>query len=221
MEQEKKYRITELTWEYHKNAERQAFVSQLLSGTIDEKLYATYLYNQLKCYSKLEQYALESSLFLDTRNLPRAEHIFYDYRALWGDIGNPPVETESTKAYVEHLDTIRGENEKLYAHIYVRHLGDLSGGQMIKRKTPGPNRYYIFRHNEAKEYKRVAMNARREQEALNQYNRNPRRVFDLSRKGEDWRHSVSRTYIEPDDQDIITQPDASTQAEASAPSSIV
>ena len=155
MEQEKKYRITELTWEYHKNAERQAFVSQLLSGTIDEKLYATYLYNQLKCYSKLEQYALESSLFLDTRNLPRAEHIFYDYRALWGEIGNPPVETESTKAYVEHLDTIRGENEKLYAHIYVRHLGDLSGGQMIKRKTPGPNRYYIFRHNEAKEYKRI------------------------------------------------------------------
>ncbi len=152
---EKKYRITELTWEYHKNAERQAFVSQLLSGTIDEKLYATYLYNQLKCYSKLEQYALESSLFLDTRNLPRAEHIFYDYRALWGDIGNPPVETESTKAYVKHLDTIRGENEKLYAHIYVRHLGDLSGGQMIKKKTPGPNRYYIFKHNEAKEYKRI------------------------------------------------------------------
>ena len=152
---EKKYRITELTWEYHKNAERQAFVSQLLSGTIDEKLYATYLYNQLKCYSKLEQYALESSLFLDTRNLPRAEHIFYDYRALWGDIGTPPVETESTKAYVKHLDTIRGENEKLYAHIYVRHLGDLSGGQMIKKKTPGPNRYYIFKHNEAKEYKRI------------------------------------------------------------------
>ena len=67
---------------------------------------------------------------------------------MWTDIGNPPVETESTKAYVEHLDTIRGENEKLYAHIYVRHLGDLSGGQMIKKKTPAPNRYYIFKHNE-------------------------------------------------------------------------
>ena len=150
MEQEKKYRIKELTWEYHKNAERQDFVRLLLSGTIDEKLYATYLYNQLKCYSKLEQYCLESSLFLDTLNLPRAEHIFYDYRALWGDIGSPPIETESTKAYVEHLDTIRGENEKLYAHVYVRHLGDLSGGQMIKRKTPGPNRYYIFKHGEGK-----------------------------------------------------------------------
>ena len=54
----------------------------------------------------------------------------------------------------------------------------------------------------AREYKRAAMNARREQEALNQYNKNPRRVFDLSRKGENWRHSVSRTYIEPEEQDL-------------------
>ena len=155
MEQEKKYRIKDLTWEYHKNAERQDFVRLLLSGNIDEKLYATYLYNQLICYGKLEEYCLESSLFHDTLNLPRAPHIFYDYRALWTDIGNPPVQTESTKAYVEHLETIRGENEKLYAHVYVRHLGDLSGGQMIMRKTPGPNRYYIFKHGEIKEYKRI------------------------------------------------------------------
>ena len=155
MEQEKKYRIKDLTWEYHKNAERQDFVRLLLSGNIDEKLYATYLYNQLICYGKLEEYCLESSLFHDTLNLPRAPHIFYDYRALWTDIGNPPVQTESTKAYVKHLETIRGENEKLYAHVYVRHLGDLSGGQMIMRKTPGPNRYYIFKHGEIKEYKRI------------------------------------------------------------------
>ncbi len=148
MEQEKKYRITELTWEYHKNAERQQFVKILLSGN-------TYLYNQLLCYGKLEEYCLESSLFHDTKNLPRAPHIFYDYKALWGDTDNPPVQTESTTEYLKHLETIRGENEKLYAHVYVRHLGDLSGGQMIKRKTPGPNRYYIFKHGEHKEYKRI------------------------------------------------------------------
>lgn len=155
MDNEKKYKITELTWEYHKNAERQDFVKILMSGEIDPRLYATYLYNQLACYSKLEEYCLESSLFMDTKNLPRAPHIHYDYTHLWTDIGSPPELTESTKAYVEHLDTIRGENEKLYAHVYVRHLGDLSGGQMIMRKTPGPNRYYIFKHKEVKEYKRI------------------------------------------------------------------
>ena len=155
MDNEKKYKITELTWEYHKNAERQDFVKILMSGEIDPRLYATYLYNQLACYSKLEEYCLESSLFMDTKNLPRAPHIHYDYTHLWTDIGSPPELTESTKAYVEHLDTIRGENEKLYAHVYVRHLGDLSGGQMIMRKTPESNRYYIFKHKEVKEYKRI------------------------------------------------------------------
>ena len=177
MEQEKKYRIKDLTWEYHKNAERQDFVRLLLSGNIDEKLYATYLYNQLICYGKLEEYCLESSLFHDTLNLPRAPHIFYDYRALWTDIGNPPVQTESTKAYVEHLETIRGENEKLYAHVYVRHLGDLSGGQMIMRKTPGPNRYYIFKHGEIKEYKRIV--TERVESYLNLYEVNvlPEAIF--------------------------------------------
>jgi heme oxygenase len=34
--------------------------------------------------------------------------------------------------------------EKIAAHIYVRHMGDLSGGQMIKRKTPSRNYYYDF-----------------------------------------------------------------------------
>ena len=37
---------------------------------------------------------------------------------------------------------------KLYAHVYVRHMGDLSKSQMIMKKTPGPNRYYIFKHKE-------------------------------------------------------------------------
>jgi len=26
---------------------------------------------------------------------------------------------------------------KVMAHVYVRHMGDLSGGQMIKKKIPG------------------------------------------------------------------------------------
>ncbi len=44
------YDIKELTLEQHKNAERQDFVKIIMSGKIDEKLYATYLYNQLQCY---------------------------------------------------------------------------------------------------------------------------------------------------------------------------
>ena len=68
-------------------------------------------------------------------SLLRAEHIHYDYRSLWTDIGSPPEITESTKEYIDHIESIQDEAMKLYAHIYVRHLGDLSGGQMIMKKT--------------------------------------------------------------------------------------
>ena len=147
--------IKELTMEHHKNAERQAFVRILMSGNIDEKLYATYLYNQFQCYSVLEKYGLHNSLFRDTPGLLRAEHIHYDYRSLWTDIGSPPEITQSTKDYIAHIESIQDEAMKLYAHIYVRHMGDLSGGQMIMKKTPGPNRYYRFKHKEVGDYKRI------------------------------------------------------------------
>ena len=46
MEQEKKYRIKELTWEYHKNAERQDFVRLLLSGILMKNyMQLTYIIN--------------------------------------------------------------------------------------------------------------------------------------------------------------------------------
>ena len=30
------------------------------------------------------------------------------------------------------------------AHLYVRHFGDLSGGQMISKRVPGSGKYYQF-----------------------------------------------------------------------------
>ena len=144
--------IKELTMKHHKDAERQGFVKILMSGQIDHKLYATYLYNQAQCYSVLEKYGLHNSLFRDTPNLLRTEHILYDFNSF--GIETPKI-TQSTKDYIEHIESIQDEAMKLYAHIYVRHMGDLSGGQMIMKRTPGPNRYYKFKHKEVGEYKRI------------------------------------------------------------------
>lgn len=149
------YDIKELTWEHHKNAERQAFVKTLMSGEIDPQYYAHYLYNQLACYSALEKEAQVNSLFRTTIGLQRAEHLYYDYKSLWNDLDNPPSLTESTQEYVKHIDTIKDDAEKLYAHIYVRHMGDLSGGQMIKKKTPGPNRYLTFKNRQVIDFGRI------------------------------------------------------------------
>ena len=42
------------------------------------------------------------------------------------------------------LLNIKDDPNKLMAHIYVRHMGDLSGGQMIAKRTPGSGTMYQF-----------------------------------------------------------------------------
>ena len=147
--------LKELTWEHHKEAERQHFVKVLMSGKILEEVYAVYLYNQHQAYNILEAIAMSEGFFDDMPQLRRAPEILKDFNELW-TWNHKPWLCESTKKYVEYVNKeLMDSPEKIAAHIYVRHMGDLSGGQMIKRKTPGPNRYYVFKHNEAKEYKRI------------------------------------------------------------------
>ncbi len=158
------YDIKELTKEIHQNAERQEFVKTLMSGTIHPELYATYLYNQLQCYAVLEKYGMHNDLFRQTPNLQRAEKIDRDFKKIWSKEERPVI-TDSTKEYVKHIETISEDPEKLYAHIYVRHCGDLSGGQMISKKVP-VKRYYDF-EGKGPEYKRIVKEII--QEYLNTY----------------------------------------------------
>jgi len=136
--------LKELTWEHHKNAERQEFVKYLMSGTIDPKIYATYLWNQFPCYEILEVMAQAQGLLDDFPTVVRAKSILNDFRELWPKEEKPPQHTMATKKYLTHMKTIMNDPDKIMAHIYVRHMGDLSGGQMIKKKVPGAGTFYQF-----------------------------------------------------------------------------
>ncbi len=50
----------------------------------------------------------------------------------------------STERYIDHIMSIKDDPKKLLAHLYVRHFGDLSGGQMIAKRVPGNGKYYKF-----------------------------------------------------------------------------
>ena len=136
--------LKELTWEHHKNAERQEFVKVLMGGDIDKELYARYLYNQFPCYEILEVMSNQHRLFENFPEILRCKLILQDFLELWPSDKNPPEVCESTKKYITHMKSIMDDPKKLMAHIYVRHMGDLSGGQMIAKKVPGEGRYYKF-----------------------------------------------------------------------------
>jgi heme oxygenase len=135
--------LKELTKENHMNAERQAFVKQLMGGEIDPKLYARYLYNQFPAYEILEIFADQHKLLDDIPNIKRRNAILSDFVDLWGN-DEPPKVCPSTEKYLLHLKSIMDDPNKIMAHIYVRHMGDLSGGQMISKRIPGEGRYYKF-----------------------------------------------------------------------------
>ena len=135
--------LKDLTWEHHKDAERQQFVKVLMSGKINPKLYATYLWNQHKKYDLLEALAGANGLLHDLPGISRKHRIEKDYLELWKEV-NPPVLTQSTRDYIMHMKYIMHDTNALMAHVYVLHMGDLSGGQMIAKKVPGSGTMYKF-----------------------------------------------------------------------------
>ena len=135
--------LKDLTWEHHKDAERQQFVKVLMSGKINPELYATYLWNQHKKYDLLEALAGANGLLHDLPGISRKHRIEKDYLELWKEV-NPPALTQSTRDYIMHMKYIMHDSNALMAHVYVLHMGDLSGGQMIAKKVPGAGTMYKF-----------------------------------------------------------------------------
>lgn len=137
--------LKELTWEHHQNAERQAFVKEMFSGNITNERYATYLFNQHPQYNMLEMFAMMHGLFDGMPEMRRAPSIHADYVELWGEANpNQPPLMPVVKEYMNHLMSIKDDANKIMAHVYVRHMGDLSGGQMIAKRVPGSGKFYQF-----------------------------------------------------------------------------
>jgi heme oxygenase len=140
--------LKDLTHDAHKNAERQEFVKILFSGKINPKLYATFLKNQHPCYEILEVCAMPHLLLHGLPDIRRAPAILSDFRELWSEADGEAKILPTTNRYIEYILSIKDQPERLMAHIYVRHMGDLAGGQMIAKKVPGAGRLYQFENPE-------------------------------------------------------------------------
>ena len=115
--------LRSLTQRMHEAAETQPFAQEMISGNVSKKKYATYLFNQHPQYNLLETLSMIHNL-VDVRIAPA---IHADYQELWQEYEpNQPPLLPVVKEYMDHLMTIKDDPDKLMAHIYVRHMGDLS-----------------------------------------------------------------------------------------------
>ena len=137
-------KLKELTWENHQNAERMVVARKLLKG-MPAPEYHKFIYNQYVQYEALEVAARAAGMLEGIEGICRAPGMLADMEELEEEFGierDESVLCPVVQEYVDYVNNLEGEG--LIAHIYVRHFGDMYGGQMIKKRNPGSGKMYEF-----------------------------------------------------------------------------
>lgn len=131
--------LRDLVKEVHTQAEECPFARLLMSGNITAEQYATYLFNQEEAYRYLETQADTLGILNEIPHIKRTEKIQADLKAVRQlvPIKHPPVirVLPSVRQYINYVNDGLTE-EQCWAHIYVRHFGDMYGGNMISKRIP-------------------------------------------------------------------------------------
>lgn len=127
------------TTEAHRQAERSAFVEMFVHGSLDRDTYTRHLLALHGVYEALEAGLVR---WRDDRrvgrfHLPelwRREALAADLEFLIGPAWRRWPAVPAARRYVEQLEALSGESPlRLVSHAYVRYLGDLSGGRVLRR----------------------------------------------------------------------------------------
>lgn len=132
--------IRRATWSAHGDAEQAAFMSHLMAGTADAARVGTYTAQLYFVYSALDEAERVAATNVSVRTflhagLGRVPALVQDLQYFLGNdwrlrVAPMPVTIE----YCERLHTVGNEwPAGFVAHHYTRYLGDLSGGQFIRR----------------------------------------------------------------------------------------
>jgi heme oxygenase len=137
--------LKELTAEVHAEAESQPFIKSIFAGNVDKEKYTDYVYQLFHLYGLLEILASKHSIFEGMEGLKRAKLAQRDWSELCEDLTTTIFNIRpSTLKYLQYLDSIKDDPKKLLAHVYVRHMGDMFGGQQLAKLTPGNGHMYMF-----------------------------------------------------------------------------
>ena len=134
-----------MTAEVHAEAESQPFIKSIFAGNVDKDKYTDYVYQLFHVYGLMEILASKHGIFDGIENLKRANAAQRDWTELCEGITTTIFNIkESTLKYMQYLDSIKDDPKKLLAHVYVRHMGDMFGGQQLAKLTPGNGHMYKF-----------------------------------------------------------------------------
>ncbi|XP_053550332.1 heme oxygenase 2 [Bombina bombina] len=133
--------LKEGTKESHEKAENTKFVKDFLKGRIKKELFKLATAALYFTYSALEEELDRNKdnpsiapLYFP-QELHRKEALERDLSYFYGDDWKDSIQcSEATQSYVERIHHLgQHKSELLVAHAYTRYMGDLSGGQILKK----------------------------------------------------------------------------------------
>ncbi|NXS76831.1 HMOX2 oxygenase, partial [Pandion haliaetus] len=172
--------LKEGTKESHDRAENTQFVKDFLKGRIKKELFKLATAALYFTYSALEEEIdrnKDNPVFAPLYfplELHRREALVKDLKYFYGEDWKEKIQcSEATQHYVDRIHHVgQHEPELLVAHAYTRYMGDLSGGQVLKKvaqralKLPSTEegiQFYMFDNvSNAQQFKqlyRARMNA--------------------------------------------------------------
>jgi len=150
--------LREGTKKSHSMAENVGFVKCFLKGVVEKNSYRKLVSNLYFVYSAMEEemetlknHPILSKIYFPELN--RRESLERDLQFYFGsNWRNEVAPSSSCNAYVSRIREVAASHpELLVAHSYTRYLGDLSGGQILKKiakqamnLTEGGTAFYEF-----------------------------------------------------------------------------
>lgn len=135
--------LKELTADKHREAETTPFMKAVFNKTLPQELWIDWTYQKSLFYGTIENAAGANGLLTDLPDLRRAFYLNEDYQEMNTE-GTKHFYKDVVVAYHTYLVSIAKDPKKIMAHLYTWHMGDMFGGQMIKKIVPGSHRNLEF-----------------------------------------------------------------------------
>lgn len=139
--------LKEITKDLHDLAESTNFMKSVFNGTLDPEDWLDYTYQKTLFYNTIEGAAGACGLLRDLEGIRRAFKIYQDYKAMNFE-KKKHYYKKVVVEYHNYLLSISKFPDKIMAHVYAWHMGDLYGGQMIKRVIPGSHTAMEFENRD-------------------------------------------------------------------------
>ena len=135
--------LKELTAEKHQQAESTRFMKAVFAKTLPFDLWVDFTYQKQLWYKEIEHSARQAGLLNALPGITRAHLIMDDYQNMDKPTGSYNTYHELTKEYASYIRSL-DDPKRIMAHLYTWHMGDLFGGQMIKKIIDAPHTHLDF-----------------------------------------------------------------------------